>query len=195
MKKTTLFITVCGILFCAILTAVLVWYGYFAAVSVREKPVGPYTMVYKVYIGPSSGVEPLLAEIRSSLTSEFKVKAPVDFGLYYDDPKTTPQDQCRILVGCILEDDQDGDLHAISEKYTVALFPRGMAVVADYPYRNKLSVLFGMLKGYPAVLDYATERQLERKPVLEMYDPLRGRIRYVLSTAFSNEFMLAYLEL
>jgi hypothetical protein len=98
-------------------------------------------------------------------------------------------------VGCIIEDDGQGDLHALSEKYTVAIFPRGMAVVVDYPYKNKLSVLFGMLKGYPALLNYTGEHQIERKPVLEIYDPQRGRIRYVLSTAFSNDFFAAYLTL
>lgn len=195
MKKTTLFITVFSLLFCTILTAVLAWYGYFSTVSVREKPVGPYTLVYKVYVGSSSGVGPLLTEIRLSLINEFRVHNPIGFGLYYDDPKTTPAGQCRILVGCIVEDDQDGDMRAISEKYSVARFPRGMAVVADYPYRNNLSVLFGMLRGYPALLAYVDGHQLPRRPVLEMYDASRGRIRYVLSTAFSNDFLATYLDL
>ena len=195
MKRTPLFLTVFSLLFCVITASVIAWYGYFSAVTVQEKPVGPYTMVYRVYVGSSSGVGPLLAEIHASLVGEFQVENPVAFGLYYDDPKTTPPDECRILVGCIIEDDQDGDLHAISAKYSVAIFPRGMAIVADYPYRNKLSVLFGMLKAYPALLTYGEEHQIARKPILEMYDAKRGRIRYVASTAFNDEFLAAYLDL
>lgn len=195
MKKSTLFIAVFSLMFCTLLVAVLGWYGYFSTPDVREKPVGPYTMVYKLYVGAPSGVGVLLDEIHGDLISTFQVANPLDFGLYYDDPKETPPEQCRILVGCIIEDDGQGDLHALSEKYTVAIFPRGMAVVVDYPYKNKLSVLFGMLKGYPALLNYVGEHQLERKPVLEMYDPQRGRIRYVLSTAFSDDFLAAYLTL
>lgn len=195
MKKTTLFITVFSLLFCGILTAILVWYGYFSTVPVREKPVGPYTMVYQVYTGSPSGIEPVLQAMHQSLVTEFAITSLVDFGLYYDDPKTAPAEGSRILVGCILEDDQEGDLHALEEKYIVAIFPRGMAVVADYPYKNKLSILFGMLKGYPALLRYVTEHEIVRTPILEIYDPQRGRIRYVLSTAFSDDFFKAFLTL
>jgi DNA gyrase inhibitor GyrI len=134
MKKISLFISVASILFCFILTGVLAWYGYFSTVSVLEKPVGPYTMVYKVYVGAPAGIGSVLDEISQSLITEFHVEQPVKFGLYYDDPKVTPPEQCRTLVGCIIENEQEGDLHAISEKYTVAILPRGMAVVVDYPY-------------------------------------------------------------
>ena len=193
MKKIALFISIVSSLFCFILVGGLYWYGYFSTVSVREKPVGPYTMVYKVYIGSPTDVSPVLDEIHQTLIAGFHITKPVSFGLYYDDPKVTPQEQCRILVGCILTDEQEGDLHAISEKYTLATLPRGMAVVADFPYKNKLSLLFGMLKGYSALSDYVAEYQIPKKPVLELYESTR--IRYVYSTAFDADFFDAYLTL
>lgn len=195
MKKITLLISIFSLLFCFTLTGVLAWYGYFGAVVVREKPVGPYLMVYKKYTGSPGGVGPLISAIHQDLSTEFEITSMVDFGLYYDDPKVVAPEKCRAIVGCIIEDDKEGDLHAISEKYIVATLPRGMAVVADYPYKNKLSILFGVLKGYPAVRQYVEEHQLGTKPVLELYDVSRQRIRYVHFTAFGADFFDSYLLL
>ena len=195
MKKITLFISVCSLLFCFILAAVLGWYGYFSSVLVQEKPVGPYLMVYQKHTGSPNGVGDTIAKIHQNLSVEFKVNSMVDFGLYYDDPKLVDPEKCRALIGCIIENDSEGDLHAISEKYIVATLPRGMAVVVDYPYRNKLSVLFGVLKGYPALLAFMKENNIPLKPVLELYDVDRKRVRYVLFTAFDTKFFESYLLL
>ncbi len=193
MKKISIFISVSSLFFGVILIGILAWYGYFSTVSVKEKPVGPYVMVYKLYVGAPAEVGSVLDEIKQSLTDDFKMTSLLDFGLYYDEPKSVPAEECRTLIGCIITNDLDGDLQAIAEKYTVATLPRAMAVVADYPYRNKLSVLFGMLKGYSALFDYAEEHQIARKPVLEIYDSSRGHIRYILSIDLGIEFFDAYL--
>lgn len=195
MKKTTLFIAVFSLLFSAILLAVLFWYGYFSTVQVQEKPVGPYTMVYRVHTGSPAGVAKVMEEVCSRLQDEFQVADAIGFGLYYDDPQTVAPENCRAVVGCIIEDDQQGDLHAIADSFTVARFPRGMAVVVDFPYKNKLSVLFGMLKGYPVLSTYVEGKGLAKKPVLEMYDVKRGRIRYVHSTGLADSFFETYLIL
>ena len=33
----------------------------------------------------------------------------MDFGLYYDDPNVVDPKKCRALVGCIIEDDKEGE--------------------------------------------------------------------------------------
>ncbi len=195
MKKIAPFFVACSLVVLLLLAGVCGWYGYFSTVAVQEKPIGPFLIVYRNYIGPPADAGSIIEEIHHRLSTEFKISSLVDFGLYYDDPAVMDPNQCRALIGCVIEKDQEGDLHALSEKYTIATIPRGMAVVADYPYKNKLSILFGALKGYPALLAYGETHHLEQKPVLALYDARRGRIRYAQFTAFETSFFDSYLML
>ncbi|MDA3970328.1 MAG: hypothetical protein PF442_03155 [Desulfobulbaceae bacterium] len=195
MKKVSQVFVGCTLLFIAILAAVFAWYGYFSTVAVQEKPIGPFVMVYKKHVGPPAQAAGVMAEVRQSLTDEFHVQSLLNFGLYYDNPKTVDPAANRALIGCIVQDDQDGDLQEISKKYTVATLPRGMAAVADFTYRNNLSILFGELKGYGALVEYSEEQQIGSKPVLELYDRERKRIRYVLSLDFERSFYDPFLAI
>lgn len=195
MKKIAPIFVVCSLVVIFLLAGVCWWYGYFSPVAVQEKPIGPFVMVYKTHVGPPAQAAGIMADVRQSLTDDFHVQSLLDFGLYYDNPKTVDPAANRALIGCIVQDDQDGDLQAISKKYTVATLPRGMAAVADFTYINNLSILFGVLKGYGALVEYSEEQQIGSKPVLELYDRERNRIRYVLSLDFERSLYDSFLAI
>ncbi len=194
MKRTSTLLISCSLIIIVTLVAVLGWYGYFSSVTTQEKPIGPFLIVYKKHVG-SVDRAAITSQMRRFLSAGLPESSLTDFSLDYDDPKQVAAEDRRSLVGCVLEYGQEADLHAISKQYTIATIPRGMAVVCDYPYKNKPSLFFGLLKGYSALLGHGDTPGLVTKPVLALYDTSRGRIRYALFTAFEPSFFEAYLLL
>jgi DNA gyrase inhibitor GyrI len=193
MKKISLFIALCSLVFIVFFAGICAWYGYFTTLIVQEKPVGPFLIVFEKHSGSPASAAPMVEEIQQNLRMKFNIDSPVNFSLYYDDPQVVAPDQCRALVGTVIAYDQNIDLHRIAQEYSIATIPRGMAAVVDYPYKNKISILFAALRGYPALLEYGKAHHLGQQPVLQLNDLQRGRIRYAVFTAFDAAFLESYL--
>ncbi|XP_071351656.1 testis-expressed protein 264 homolog [Trachinotus anak] len=113
-------------------------------------------------------------------------------GVFYDDPKTVPQQQCRYAVGSILsegENKADEDLLKRYETsgFNVFSFPEVTHVVTtSFPHRTFISILLSVRRVYPRLQLYIKERRLCAHPFLEIYRD--GQIQFMAPLARQGDF-------
>ena len=101
------------------------------------------------------------------------------FGIYYDDPKATPQDKCRSFVGNIIEKkdfDKIQELKASGLK--IDSIPVSNTVVTEFPIKTSLSYMIGPMKAYPAISKYINERKYKVTLTFEVYDMKKEKILF-----------------
>ena len=173
---------------------VLARYGLFYSVSVSEKNVGPYLLVYRTHIGDYKGVGPIISEIYDDLKNNYSIEATKGFGLYYDNPQEVDKAKLRSIVGCIVEGRSVEDLKKVSNKYGVKEYPSSKSVVAEFPYKGKMSIIIGIFKVYPKLGSYIKEHKYTQTPIMELYDQPHKRIEYISSINLSNDIFAGFLK-
>lgn len=148
--------------------------GLFYKIKLSEKIVGPFTLVYEEHIGPYNKIGPVIDKIYYSLLED-KVLSSQGFGIYYDDPKKTEEDELRSIGGCLISDSS----YLPNDKYKVLELNPAKAIVAEFPYKNKTSLFLGVLKFYPAYTKYIKKNNLEPKEIMEIYDMPNHKIIYI----------------
>lgn len=143
--------------------------GFFASVEVVEKVVGPYTFVGKEYVGnyKNSGIHQ--DSIYKDLVSRgFELEK--GFGIYRDDPKKVPEDECRFMVGCILLDkDTLRNVELERSGYIIQKMNATNSMLVEFPFRNKFSIIASVMKVYPALNDYIAKNNYQVVEALEIY--------------------------
>lgn len=180
LKKIMLVVTVL-----VVLATCFLWYmGYFSSLKIEDKEEGGYMVVGKEVIGPYSDVGKHMLDVDNKLR-ELGINSTKGFGIYYNDPNTTPKEKCRSLVGNIVE---IKDLEKIKnlqlDGFKKDSIPVAKAVVSEFPIKNTISYMIGPMKVYPKFSQYMTERNY--KPVLsfEIYDMAQKKIIFVMQ--YSN---------
>jgi hypothetical protein len=173
---------------------VLARYGLFSSVSISEKNVGPYLLIYKTHIGDYNNVAPIIGEIYDDLKNNYSIEATKGFGLYYDNPREVDKAKLRSIVGCIVEGKSVEDLKKVSNKYGVKEYPSSKSVVAEFPYRGKLSIFVGIFKVYPKLGSYIKEHKYTQTPIMELYDRPHERIEYISSVNLPNDIFNGFLK-
>ena len=173
---------------------VLARYGLFYSVSISEKNVGPYLLVYKTHIGDYKGVAPIIGELYSDLKNNYSIEATKGFGLYYDNPQEVDKAKLRSIVGCIVEGKSVEDLKKVGNKYGVEEYPSSKSVVAEFPYKGKMSIIIGIFKVYPKLGSYIEEHKYTQTPIMELYDQPNKRIEYISSINLSNDIFNGFLK-
>jgi len=160
----------------------LAYMGVFSKVTVSEEKTGPYTYAYEQFVGPYSKTGPVFAYMCSSLKKD-GVKTTKSLGVYYDDPKTVPQDKLKSDCGCVIENADLAKLPKLLEKYTIRTLPAKNRIVATFPLRNMFSYMIGPMKVYPVLNKYAISKGYTITGVYELYDKAAGTITYMIETA------------
>ena len=173
---------------------VLARYGLFYSVSISEKDVGPYLLVYKTHVGDYKSVGPIIGELYSDLKNSYSIEATKGFGLYYDNPQQVDKAKLRSIAGCIVEGKSVEDLKKISNKYGVKEYPSSKSVVAEFPYKGKMSILIGVFKIYPKLASYIKEHKYTQTPIMELYDQPNKRIEYISSINLSSDIFDGFLK-
>ncbi len=173
---------------------VLARYGLFYSVSISEKNVGPYLFVYETHIGDYRGVAPIIGELYNDLKNNYSIEARKGFGLYYDNPREVDKAKLRSIAGCIVEGKSLEDLKKLSNKYGVKEYPSSKSVVAEFPYKGKISILIGVFKVYPKLGSYIKEHKYPQTPIMELYDRPNGRIEYISSVNLSTDILDGFLK-
>ncbi len=173
---------------------VLARYGLFHSVSISEKTVGPYLLVYKSHIGDYKGVAPIIGEIYNDLKNNYSVEATKGFGLYYDNPQEVDKAKLRSIVGCIVGGKSVEELRNLSNKYGVKEYPSSKSVVAEFPYKGKISIVVGIFKVYPKLALYIKEHKYTQTPIMEVYDRPSKRIEYISSINLSNDIFDGFFK-
>ena len=170
----------------SIVTSTLFYMGFFKSMRVTEKESGPHYLMYKKHQGAYEELGPIFRALYA-LAEKQKIKQPIMFGIYYDDPKTVDPNKLRSEVGVALKATDFSRLKASAElKQSGVLFkllPRYKYAVVEFPFRNMFSIFIGVSKAYPALNEYMQakgyplftykEKNHEENFALELYEQER----------------------
>ncbi len=184
-------IVVLGII---VLLVYLSKYGLFSSVKITEKNTGPYLLVYKKHLGDYKNVGPVMDKLFYDLKDNHAIATTKGFGLYYDNPQDVAKENLRSIVGCIIEGKSVENLKNISSKYGIKEYPISKSVVAEFPYKGKMSIILGIFKVYPKLSAYFDEYKYASTPIMELYDQPNEKIEYISSVELSKEIFESFLK-
>ena len=162
----------------ALFIAVYAYYGGFGKISFSIENQGGETIVYENLTGDYSQSAQVSDKIYYALLNDDKIETTKGIGIYYDNPENVAKDQLRSEIGCIVENADSVTLAKLSKKYQVKTLPTGEFVVAEFPFKGKLSVMFGIMKVYPALEKFCKEQGYIDSPITEIYDVPNKKIIY-----------------
>jgi len=156
------------------------YYGGFHKVRFETATVGGDTLVYREMTGDYSLSGETMAEVYNVLKEDFNVQNAKKFGIYFDNPAKVAKEKLRYEAGCIISGADTAQLSAIGAKYLVRVLPVHEAVVSEFPYKGKASVIVSIMKVYPALTRWFEQNNMMDRfgPVMEIYDAPAGKIFY-----------------
>jgi DNA gyrase inhibitor GyrI len=158
----------------------LVYSGLFATVSVTERVIGPYTLVYLDNTGPYSQSYKTHEKVHGVLKQDFSLDPQQCFGLYFDDPASVPEDKLRSEIGCVLDRSAKSKIPAIRGKLKIKEYAAQKSVVVEFPMRNMFSFMIGPMMVYKEMGRYMKEKGYKGAPALELYDGTARKIFYTM---------------
>ncbi|RPI76266.1 MAG: hypothetical protein EHM45_13420 [Desulfobacteraceae bacterium] len=153
--------------------------GMFSSVSVVEKDMGPYTLVYESFVGDYKDTGPVFERVQQALLKE-GITASDGIGIYHDDPAKVPADQRRSDCGSILPEKDLGRVPELQQKYKIKVLEKKLSMVAVFPVKNTLSYMLGPMKGYKALADYAGAKGYRLAEPFEYYDMAGNKVCFVM---------------
>lgn len=162
-----------------LISLIIAWLGAFKKVKVSVSQQGSETLVHESIKGDYRQSAAAMDRIYYRLLREDGIETFKGFGIYYDDPKKVSKEKLRSEAGCILEPANAAIIETLGEKYQVKVFPEGNYLVAEFPYKNKLSIFVSLAKVYPALNKYAEIHNYNPDGfVMEVYDIPNKKIIY-----------------
>ncbi len=163
----------------ALVAIIFIYYGGFNKVTCRIEKQGGEKLVYKQMTGNYAKSAKLMDEIYYSLINDYAIETYKGFGIYYDNPKEVEKSKLRSEIGCIIEDKDSSKLTQITEGLSIKTFPEREYIVAEFPSKGKLSILFGIMKVYPAIEKFVEKNGYKKEgTVMEIYDVPNKKIVY-----------------
>ena len=154
--------------------------GFFTTVTVQEKTVGPYTLVYEEFQGDYKNTPKVQDKIYYALLNEHKIETFKGFGIYYDNPQKVPKEKLRSEIGCILEEKDLSKVEELKAKqFKIKEFPKTEAIVVEFPFNTQFSIFAGIMKVYPKLEAYRKEYNYQTREVMEIYDVPSKKILYI----------------
>ncbi|MCL2597148.1 MAG: hypothetical protein FWD66_05725 [Paludibacter sp.] len=154
------------------------YYGGFKKITFRIENQGGETVVYENVTGDYSQSAKVSDRIYNTLLNDEKVETTKGFGIYYDNPQEVAKEKLRSEIGCIVENADSATLTRLAEKYQVKTLPQDDFVVTEFPFKGKLSILFGIMKVYPALDKFNKEHGYIESSITEIYDISNKKITY-----------------
>ena len=141
--------------------------------------MGPYTMVYKTYVGDYNKTAERIRGVMQELSGS-KLEIKSTFCIFLDPPGSASKDLQRSEIGIILSD-RDSELNEINKsEFSIKEFPKQECAVAEFPFRHSFSPWIGVAKVYPAMHDFLRKKNRDIKSTysLEIYD--QNEITYII---------------
>ena len=160
------------------LIAVYAYYGGFKNISFSVEKQGGEFIVYENLVGDYSQSPKVSDRVYYALLNDEKIETTKGIGIYYDNPKNVAKDKLRSEIGCIVENADSATVARLAEKYLVKTLPQSEFVVAEFPFKGKLSALFGIMTVYPALDKFCKEQGYAESPITEIYDVPNKKIIY-----------------
>jgi hypothetical protein len=163
-----LFVAILGILIICIV--VYAYYGGFKHLEIQMAEQGGEFVVYDSIVGEYQQSGVLMDKIYYTLLNDFKIETYKGFGKYFDNPKKVEKTKLRSEAGCIIET-KDVDRAQATGIFKSKILPVQRYIVVEFPYKGKFSVLFSIMKVYPALSKFASMNGFDEDgAVLEIYD-------------------------
>lgn len=154
------------------------YYGGFKKLKIQIADQGGEFVIYDTIVGDyrQSGV--VMDKIYYSLLDDFKVETYKGYGKYFDNPEKVEKSKLRSEAGCIIEQKDVNKAKALSI-YKSKFLPEQRYIISEFPYKGKLSVLFSIMKVYPALSKFAVMNGFDAESaIIEMYDIPNKKILY-----------------
>jgi DNA gyrase inhibitor GyrI len=97
------------------------------------------------------------------------IEAEAACGIFLDNPREVKTADLRAQVGLVISAKDRDKVRHLPAGITFKQLPKAQCLVAEFPFRTKLSVWLGVMRVYPALAQAAAARKLERVPALEIY--------------------------
>lgn len=155
------------------------YYGGFKKINISIAEQGGETVVFEAITGDyrQSGV--VMDKIYYALLNNDNIETFKGYGKYFDDPKKVEKAKLRSEAGCIIEPDDFELFSSITGGYDTKVLPTQKYIVTDFPYKGKMSVMFSIMKVYPALVKYAKTNGISNDgAVIEICDVPNGKIMY-----------------
>jgi len=161
------------------LLTVYTWLGGFKKVQFSIQEAGGEVLVYESHIGDYKNVGKVIDKMYYALLNEEKVECFRGFGIYYDNPQKVEKEKLRADVGNILENPTPEVLTKLTPKYKIKTLDIQKYLVTEFPYKNQMSIIMGIMKVYPALNRCIRENNLSEDGfVMEIYDVPGKKIIY-----------------
>ncbi len=170
MKKVLIVLVVLIVVIAAAVLYYLSYIGAFTNVVVTEKEMGPLYFVYVPHTGDYAKVGPVMNGVINRLASEFDIKAGRGMGIYYSNPKTTKTADLKSDIGCLLEKSDESKADAIMKKMKMKIMFQKKYYTAEFPMKNNMSIIMGVMKTYPKLSEYMKVRGYKPTPSIEIYE-------------------------
>ncbi len=175
MKIVLIIIAVCAL----VLMAIYAWLGGFKKIRFSVEEAGGEVLIYESHIGDYKNVGKVIDKMYYALLNEEKVECFRGFGIYYDNPQKVEKEKLRADVGNILENPTPQLLEQLTPGYNIRTLDKQQYLVAEFPYKNQMSIFMGIMKVYPALNRYIRENNLDEDGfVMEIYDVPGKKIIY-----------------
>ena len=165
-----------------VITAIsFLWYlEFFATVKVNEKEEGGYTIAGLEVAGSYGKLGKHMVEVDSKLR-KLGIISPEGFGIFYNDPKTTPEEKCHSFVGNIINyNDLKKAKEIESRGLKIDSISKTKALVVEFPIKNSMSYMIGPMKAYPLLSKHLKEKKYTFLLSFEIYDHVENKIIFVM---------------
>ncbi len=175
-----------------LLAAAYAWLGGFKRIQFKMQEAGGETLIYESHTGDYKNVGKVIDKMYYALLNEEKVECFRGFGIYYDDPRKVEKAKLRSEVGNILENPTPELLQQLEGKFKIKTLDNQKFLVAEFPYKNRLSIIMGIMRVYPAMTRYIRKNNLSDEGfVMEIYDVPGKKIEYRKALAQTSSFTMA----
>jgi DNA gyrase inhibitor GyrI len=174
MKVTLIILAILVIL----IICVYAYYGGFTKVNLKIENQGGETIVYENVIGDYKQTPKFTDKIYYALLNDEKIETTRGIGIFYDNPQKVEKEKLRSEVGCVIENMDSAIISKLSEKYQIKTLEKTDYIVAEFPFKGGISVIFGIMKVYPGLNKYCEENGFKDSPITEIYDVSNKKIVY-----------------
>jgi len=175
--KYIIIIVILGLI-AVLLMGYLYYMGFFNKIEITEKEMGPYKVVFKEHIGDYKETGKIMDEIYYSLLND-GVETYKGFGIYYDNPKVVEKDKLRSIAGSMIEEKDYDKIDQLKDKYSIKTIDKTRSITTEFPFKNKMSIMFGIMKVYPKINKYIDSKGYKKGQVMEIYDVPNKKVIYV----------------
>lgn len=175
IMKILLIAIVCILIICVV---VYTYYGGFKRLKIEIAEQGGEFVIYDTIVGDYRQSGTVMDKIYYTLLDDFNIETYKGYGKYFDNPKNVEKSKLRSEAGCIIEP-KDVDKAKASSINKSKILPEQRYIISEFPYKGKLSVLFSLLKVYPALSKFAMMNGFDEEGVIiEIYDIPNKKIFY-----------------